>query len=132
MALIDDIKTSLRITSSKYDAEAQMLIDAALFDMERAGVDPDLLVFDDEDGTGNGFVKQAVTLWCKANFGYDVAEADRFMAAYDRVLNALLNSSNNIAAIAEAEGDAEPEPGSDAGLGAGLGASAEHSGESEG
>lgn len=105
MALIDDIKASLRVTSGKFDAEAQMLIDAAIFDMRRAGVNPELLMFGD-DGSGNGFVKQAVTLWCKANFGYDAAEADRFMAAYDRVLNALLNSSDNIAAMSDDGGEA--------------------------
>ena len=98
MALIDDIKVALRVVSDDLDAEVDTLIDAALYDMRRAGVNPALL---DKDDLENAFVRQAVTTWCKAHFGYDVSEAYRFEAAYDRILNALLNSAENIAAIAE-------------------------------
>ena len=122
MALIDDIKTSLRVSADVYDAEVAALIDAALYDMKRAGVNPELLdMAEPETGSGtdeqaapdpeNGFVRQAVMVWCKANFGYDVPEADRFMHVYDRILNALLNSSENIAAIAEAETASEEGSG---------------------
>ena len=104
------------MSTTALDAEVSMLIDSALFDMERAGVNPALLAVDDESGDlPNMFVKQAVTCWCKANFGYDVSEAYRFEAAYDRILNALLNSANNIAAMEEAEGGEavdQPELGS--------------------
>lgn len=104
MALLDDIKKSLRVSTDALDAEVQMLVDAALYDMERAGVNPALLALDENGDLGNALVKKAVTALCKADFGYDVqAEAYRFEASYDRILNALLNSSENIAAIA-AEG----------------------------
>lgn len=109
MALLDDIKASLRITSAKLDAEVQMLIGAALYDMERAGVNPELLALDDDtEDLQNAFVKHAVTAYCKAEFGYDVDEAARFKDSYYRIVCDLLNSSQNVAAMDEAD-----EAGSD-------------------
>lgn len=83
-----------------------MLVDSALYDMERAGVNPALLSVGEDGDMPNAHAKLAVTTWCKANFGYDNAEAARFEASYDRILNSLLNSAENVAAIAaqEAEG----------------------------
>lgn len=135
MSLLDDMKTALRVTSDDFDTEIDALIGSALYDMERAGVDPSLLALsakaDDaalvesggdyvaESGGGyvsaktvdtdpeaygeleNKLVKLAVTCLVKANFGYDNDEAERFMATYDRILNALLNSRENVAAKAE-------------------------------
>jgi len=110
MALLDDIRKSLRVTTDALDSEIEMNIGAALYDMERAGVNPALLTVDEETGNlENALVKKAVTVLCKADFGYDVNEADRFEASYDRILNALLNSSQNIAAM-EREPEPEPEP----------------------
>jgi len=100
VALIDDVKASLRVSTSALDAEVQTLIGAALYDMERVGVDPTLLA--EKDGNiDNAFVKQAVTAYCKAHFGFDNAEAPRFDDAYRRIVCDLLNSSRNIAAIAK-------------------------------
>ncbi len=106
MALIADIKASLRISTDKLDPEVQMLIDAALYDMERVGVNPALLKVSDENGDlGNAFVKTAVTAYCKAHFGYDNAEAERMDESYRRIVCDLLNSAENIAAM-----EKEPEP----------------------
>ncbi len=96
MALKDDIKTTLRVKSDAFDAEVETLIGAALYDMERVGVDPTLL---DEEDLENPFVKQAVTAYCKAHFGYDNDESDRLDAAYRRIVCDLMNSSANIAAM---------------------------------
>lgn len=105
MTLLEDIKASLRVTTDALDAEVQMLIDSALYDMWRVGVNPALLEIDDADeNLSNAFVKQAVTAYCKSNFGYDVAEADRFDEAYRRIVCDLMNSAQNVAAMSE-----EPE-----------------------
>lgn len=117
MALIDDIKLSLRLTTDALDSEVQMLVDSALFDMERVGVNPDLLQLDWDDDIPNAFVKNAVTCYCKAHFGYDNAEADRFDESYRRIVCDLLNSSHNIAAIEEVANGEETAGRSDAGLG---------------
>ena len=101
MALKDDIKSALRVKTDAFDAEVETLIGAALYDMERVGVDPTLL---DADDMENPFVKQAVTAYCKAHFGYDNAESDRLDAAYRRIVCDLMNSSANIAAMGTEEG----------------------------
>lgn len=104
MALVDDIKVSLRVSTDAMDAEVQMLIGSALYDMERAGVNPALLEVDAEGCITNAFVKTAVTSYCKANFGYDVSEAARFSDTYYRIVCDLLNSSENIAAKEVSDG----------------------------
>lgn len=114
MTLFADMKKCLRITSDAFDAEVQMLVDAALYDLERVGVNPDLLTLNSDENLDNALVKKAVACYCKANFGYDVAEAPRFDEGYERVVIDLLNSSDNIASIAQ--------NGTSAGLGATLGA----------
>ena len=98
MALLDDIKKSLRVTTDALDAEVDMLIGAALYDMERVGVNPALL---DADDLENPYVKSAVTAYCKAHFGYDNTEATRFDDTYHRIVCDLMNSSENIAAMEE-------------------------------
>lgn len=114
MTLLADIKKSLRVTTDALDSEVQMLIDGALYDMWRVGVNPDLLELDENEDLGNAFVKHAVTAYCKANFGYDVSEAMRFDDAYRRIVCDLMNSSQNIAAIEnEPEPAPEPEPEQD-------------------
>ncbi|GEM_PF-1170658 len=125
MALLDDIKQALRVVTTAVDGEVETLVGAALYDMERVGVNPALLKLDDEGNleTGNKFVKQAVTSYCKAQFGYDNAEAYRFEAAYYRIVCDLLNSSENIAAMEEEEADGvDPVPEEGTGDGQGLGA----------
>lgn len=107
MAFLDDIRKSLRLTTDSLDDEAQMLVDAALYDMERAGVNPALLEVDGNGDVENAFVRHAVTAYCKAHFGYDVPEAARFDDAYRRIVCDLLNSSENIAAAEQADEPAE-------------------------
>lgn len=119
MALLDDIKAALRLTTDALDSEVEMLVGAALYDMERVGVNPALLEVDSEEGLENLFVKHAVIAYCKAHFGYDNAEADRFDDSYRRIVCDLLNSAENIAAMEEVpDGESEEEEGEPpAGLG---------------
>ena len=110
MTLLADIRTALRVTTDLLDSEAQTLISAALYDMERVGVNPTLLEINEEtDDLDNAFVKNAVIAYCKAQFGYDVPEATRFDDSYRRIVCDLLNSSQNIAAMDD-EPESEPEP----------------------
>jgi hypothetical protein len=105
MALIDDVRASLRVVSESTDAEIQMLIDAAISDMRRCGVngrllgDPYTVETEDgiemHDGEMSPAVKTAVTIFAKANYGYDNSEAPRFMATYTSILAGLLNSKAN-------------------------------------
>lgn len=109
MTLFEDAKTSLRVKTDAMDSEIQMLIDGALYDMWRVGVNPDLLELNADEDLDNAFVKHAVIAYCKSNFGYDVSEAMRFDEAYRRIVCDLMNSANNIAAIEIPEEDSEGE-----------------------
>lgn len=79
--LLDDVKTALRISLSNtsFDSEVSDLIDAGKIDLRLAGVS-----FDDETDTQpiDSIIKRAIITYCKANFGYDNPEADRFNASY--------------------------------------------------
>ena len=93
MALLDDMKTVLRLSTDALDSEVSMLVDAALADLERLGICEDLIDADDPDPR----VRMAVALYCKAHFGYDNDEAERFDTSYRRVAADLLNSAANSA-----------------------------------
>lgn len=74
MALIDDIRLSLRIKNNAYDTEIQGLIDACKIDLNIAGVQK---VEESEPLTA-----QAIKLYCKGNFGYD-ENSENFQQAYE-------------------------------------------------
>lgn len=86
--LRDDVKVALRVTSDVYNSEVDGLIETAKADMVRAGVDFHL-VHNDQP---HPIIKTLVILYCKAMFGYDNAEAERFMGSYHNLLSTVLNS----------------------------------------
>lgn len=93
MALLDDVKVALRVSSDKTDGEVQMWVDAAIADMKRVGIKPELLA-----EPMDPLAKAAVITYAKASYGYDVQERASFEAAYRSIVVSLLNSSANIAA----------------------------------
>lgn len=94
MSLLDDAKLALRVSGTVFDAEIEMLVDAARADLRRIGVRERLL----EEGYENSLVRTAVCCYCKANFGYDVKERAQFEESYRRIAVDLANSSANVAA----------------------------------
>ena len=91
MSLYDDAKRALHIATDYYDDEVRGLVDAAVADMRRVGVRDELLHPSDPDP----LVRAATCSYCKANFGYDNPEADRFMQSYRETVVSLLNSDAN-------------------------------------
>lgn len=78
--MLNDIKTALRISQSNtsFDMEIQDLIEAARLDLQQSGISFDKAK-DDEDP----LIKRAITVYCKANFGYDSnTSAERFRDSY--------------------------------------------------
>ena len=74
MALIDKVKTALRITTTAYDEELNDLISAAQLDLGIAGVTlPDTL---------DTLCETAVKTYCALHFGQPDAY-DRLKASYD-------------------------------------------------
>ncbi len=75
--MLNDIKNSLRINGNDLDIEIQDLIDSAKADLILSGVHIDKVT--DEDP----LIKRAITVYCKANFGYeDPKLAERFQESY--------------------------------------------------
>lgn len=74
MALINDVKMALRVTTTAFDSEITDLIDAAVADLGIAGVEA--------IDTADALVKRAVITYCRANFGTP-DEYDRLKASYD-------------------------------------------------
>lgn len=73
--LIDDVKLALRISSAAFDAELQDLIYAAERDLDISGTD---VVLETDP-----LVKQAIILYCKANFGLDNKDSEKYQKAYE-------------------------------------------------
>jgi len=76
MALLDDIKQTLRITTTLLDAEIEDLIDSAKADLILSGVLENKLLDSDM------LIKRAIILYCKANFGLDNKDSEKYMTSY--------------------------------------------------
>ena len=99
MSLVADMKVSLRIIADDLDVEVEMLVGAALADMRRVGVRPELLELDDDGNLvrGDFLVTEAVACFVKSRFGYDNADSGKFEEAYRRTVVDLMNSTANVA-----------------------------------
>ena len=91
MALLDEMRLRLRVTTTLTDGEIEDEISAAFADMRRCGVKEELL----DPESPSPLVRHAVALYCKAYYGYDNSERPQFIAAYERTLCDLLNSKAN-------------------------------------
>ena len=72
--MLEAVRLALRITTQAYDAELELLIDAALDDLGIAGVDSTL--------TDAPLVRRAVITYCRMNFG-SPADYQNLKTAYD-------------------------------------------------
>lgn len=96
MALLDEMRTAVRVSHSATDDEIQMWIDAAVDDMRRVGISEGHL--GESDGNGmSPLCKAAVACYVKANYGFDVAERPQFEDSYRRIVVGLMNSDANVA-----------------------------------
>lgn len=77
MPILTDVKTALRRSSNTFDNEISNLINSARLDMVISGI-TQAKADDDTDA----LIKQAIILYCKAEFGYDNQESERFKATY--------------------------------------------------
>lgn len=81
--LIDDIKKSLRISNTAYDTEIQDLIDAAKADLILIGVLSEKILDSDP------LIKRAITVYCKANFGYNNPDYEKLLQSFNSIKNHL-------------------------------------------
>ena len=74
MALLDDVKVTLRVTSTTFDSEITSLINAAKLDLGIAGVELPRTLDD--------LCELAIKTYCKMNFG-NPENYDQLKASYD-------------------------------------------------
>ena len=88
--LLDACREALRIPATCYDFDAEIedLIEAARAAMRAGGVS-DAKASDDSDS----LVRLAVKVYCKANFGMDNPDAERFTQCFDDLLTMMRGSS---------------------------------------
>ena len=72
--MLDKVKMALRITTNAFDDELNELIQAAVIDLDIAGVDS-------AEGV-TPLVSRAIITYCKCNFGQP-DDYDRLKASYD-------------------------------------------------
>lgn len=88
MALIDDVKMALRVTTNAYDTELSGLIQSAKKDLEIAGVTI-------PEGDTDNVVNTAIKTYCKVNFGTpNPANWEYLKKSYDEQKAQLSNSSS--------------------------------------
>ncbi len=80
MPMLGDIKTALRISinNTAFDSEITDLIAAARADLRLSGI-LESKVNDDTDP----LIKRAITVYVKANFGWNNPDAERLQQSYD-------------------------------------------------
>ena len=80
MPILNDIKTALRISinNTAFDSEIADLIAAARADLMLAGV---LLAKANDDN--DPLIKRAITVYVKANFGWNNPDAERLQQSYN-------------------------------------------------
>jgi uncharacterized phage protein (predicted DNA packaging) len=93
MALIDDVKEVLRISGTDTDTEITDLIDTAKADLLTSGVLDTKIVDTD------ALIKMAIKLFCKAHYGYDTPDADRFKTLYDEFKSKLCTLTDYIEVV---------------------------------
>lgn len=87
MALLDDVKSVMRITASVFDTEIEDLLNAAEADLVTAGflqsLMDDFIADTDVTTLSHKLVKRAVTTYVKANFGWNNPDKLDFQQSYD-------------------------------------------------
>lgn len=89
--MLDACRDALRIPAdvTDYDAEIEDLIDAARAAMRAGGVSAEV-ADDDSDGT----VRLAIKVFCKANFGMDNPDADRYAHTFEELVTLMRGASD--------------------------------------
>lgn len=81
--MLEKIKQSLRIKSSAFDLEIIDLIESAKLDLQISGIDKSKITNSDP------LILQAIKLYCKANFGLDNKDSDKYQLSYNLLKQSL-------------------------------------------
>jgi len=73
--MLQKVKHALRIMNSAFDNEIQDLIDSALIDLSLGGIKK--LQYEDQ------IISHAVILYCKAHFGLENKDSEKYFKSYE-------------------------------------------------
>lgn len=91
--MLEDVRDALRVSGTSLDTEIQDLIEAAKADLQLSGAHPSKIIDTDP------LIKRAVVVYCKAHFGWDNPEADRFAQSYTMLKQHLALSAEYAEAV---------------------------------
>lgn len=81
--MLEDAKRELRITNTAYDREVLDLIEAAKLDLKIPQIN-ELKILENDP-----LIQRAIILYCKANFGLDNKDSEKYQKAYDNLVEKL-------------------------------------------
>ena len=86
--LLADVKRELRITTDAFDTDVEMLIATAKSDLKLSGVGAAAV-----DACAVPIIRMAIIVYCKATFGLDNADSEKYMTSFRSLETALALSS---------------------------------------
>ena len=85
--MLNDVKLALRINNDAYDSEITGLINSCKRELELSGIaSSNILMADD-------LIMTTIILYCKAYFGLDNEDAERYLTAYNSYKTFLLTNN---------------------------------------
>lgn len=85
--MLNNVKLALRINNDAYDSEITGLINSCKRELELSGIaSSNILMADD-------LIMTTIVLYCKAYFGLDNDEAERYLNAYNSYKTFLLTNN---------------------------------------
>ena len=88
--MLNKVKLALRINNDAYDGEINDLIDACKKELELAGIASSNITDTDE------MIIQTVVSYCKAFFGFDNSDAERYIRSYESLKTFLCSNTDYI------------------------------------
>lgn len=79
--MFDKVKLSLRIKTNKLDEEIEGLIEAAKIDLSISGIK--------KINELDPLIQRAIIVYCKANFGLDNKDSEKYQKSYDLLKQSL-------------------------------------------
>jgi uncharacterized phage protein (predicted DNA packaging) len=77
--MLAEVKTALRISHNALDTELNDLIEAARHDLKLSGVSANKA---DEEISVDPLIKRSIIVYCKANFGLENKDSDKYQDSY--------------------------------------------------
>lgn len=79
--MLEKVKMALRIKTDKLDTDILDLIESAKVDLSISGVR--------KVDVGDPLIQQAIKVYCKANFGLDNKDSEKYQKSYDLLKQSL-------------------------------------------